>query len=544
MRKLITALIVISMLTTLCGFTASASGKQPSAAAARKDSVVIGTTGMNGQFNPLYAQSAYDVDADEIMFDNLVNSTPDGKVCSQAASYKVSADGLTYTFVLDKNLKFWDGKAATAKDVEFTFDVIADPSFDGVTDLSPCGIVGYDAYHSGKATSISGIRVLSSHVITVKLTKSFAPAIWYLNIPVLEKTYYGPNFKKGNIDSVKKLIGQPMSTGQYKFVSFNATTGLKLTANKKYFLGSPKIKTVQFVVVPQGKELDSVLSGTVDLANATCNPDNVAKAKNSGYINPIYFPTNGYGVIHWNTSDPTLSDVKVRQALVYGLDRQTVVSKVYGAYGKVNDVPIPMGSWGYTTDGITSYSFNLNKARELLSEAGWTLNPNTNQLTKNGKNFVINFTATPGNPVTDVMLPVMKDNYAKLGITVNIESADFATMLKGLEAGSLQACFMGAGLNVPDPDQYGTFDSKGTQNYFHYKNATLDKLLDQELAQTSFSSRLATFKKLNQLLNSELPVTTVYQRNDLWAMNSRIGNVPKIAAYRDPFNDIYKWTIK
>jgi peptide/nickel transport system substrate-binding protein len=544
MKKLLTALLIVSMLTTLFGVIASADGKQPAAAAARKDSIVIGTTGMNGQFNPLYAESAYDIYANELMFDTLANSTADGKPTTQAAFYKVSADGLTYTFILNDKLKFWDGKDATAKDVEFTFDLMADPSYDGVLDLTPCGIVGYDAYHSGKATTISGIKVVNNSTITVQLAKSFAPALWYLNIPVLEKAYYASDFKKGNTDSVKKLIGKPMGSGQYKFDSFDPTTGLKLTANKNYFLGAPKIKTAQFVVVPQGKELDSVISGAVDFANATCNAANVAKAKDSGYVTPNYFPTNGYGVIHWNTSDPFLSDVKVRQALAYGLDRQTVVSKVYGAYGKVNDVPIPMGSWGYTTDGITSYNFNMNKARQLLNEAGWTIDPSTNQLTKNGKNFVINFTATPGNPVTDVMLPVMKDNYAKLGITVNIQSADFATMLKGLSAGTLQACFMGSGLTVPDPDQYGTFNSKGTQNYFKYTNAELDKLIDQELSQTNTKDRLATFKKINQILNAELPVFTVYQRNDLWTINSRIGNVPKLGAYRDPFNDFYKYTIK
>jgi peptide/nickel transport system substrate-binding protein len=117
-------------------------------------------------------------------------------------------------------------------------------------------------------------------------------------------------------------------------------------------------------------------------------------------------------------------------------------------------------------------------------------------------------------------------------------------MLKALEEGKLQACFTGAGLTTPDPDQYTSFYSTSTQNYFKYKNATLDKLLNQELTQTNVKERTKTFGEINKLLNKELPVFPVYQRNDLWIINSRIGNVPKLGAYRDPFLDFYKYTIK
>ncbi len=545
MKKLISALLLVSLIMV---FSVSAfAGNEPARASARTDSIVVGTTDMNGIWSTLYANSMFDNYACELMFDSFISSTPDGKPVSQACNYSVSLSGKTYTFTLKDNVKFWDGKAATADDLAFVFYILADPSFDGVADLSPCNIVGYDAYKNdktGAVKTISGIKVINKKSISITLSKPFAPALWYLNLPVMKKSYYGAGFKKGNTGSVKKLLAKPMGTGQYKFVSYDPTKGLQMSANKSYFLGAPKISKVQFVVVPQGKELDSVISGDVDVENATCSAENVNKAKESGYITPVNFPTNGYGVIHWNTNDPLLSDEKVRQALAYGLDRETVVNKVYGQYGKVNNVPVPMGSWGYTTAGITDYKFSTIKARQLLDQAGWKIDPNTNKLMKNGKQFVINFTVTPGNSVTDVMLPVMKDNYAKLGIDVNIESADFATMLKALEEGKIQACFMGAALTTPDPDQYTSFYSTSTQNYFKYKNSTLDKLLNQELTQTNVKERTATFGEINKLLNKELPVFPVYQRNDLWIINSRITNVPKLGAYRDLFLDFYKYTIK
>lgn len=525
---------------------ATAAGKSPAAAQARKDTLVVGVADMNGIWSDVFTDSTFDNYANELMFDDLIRATPDGQPEANAATYKISSDGLTYTFTLKDGIKYWDGKPATASDIEFLCEVMADPNYDGQEDISTADIQGFDAYKNGSATSISGIKVVDGKTIQFTLTTPNATTLWTLGqLPLMEKAYYGAGFKKGNVKTVEDKLAQPMGTGQYKFASYDPSTGLKLTANDSYFKGAPKIKNVELSVTAQGQELQRVKAGEVDMeADATCSEDNVASLKQAGFINAYYYPINAYGMIQWNLQDPKYSDARVRQALAYALDRAAVVKQVYGQYAKVSNVPLPMGSWGYSTDGTNSYAFSIDKAKALLKEAGWTINFSTQKLEKDGKPFVIDFTAKSGNAVTDAMLPVMKEDYAKLGIDVNIENADFSTMLKGYNAGKLDACFMGQTLTTPDPDTSMLFMTSGTQNFYKYSNKDLDALYQQELRATDNTKRKAIFVKINKVLNSELPELPIYQRNMIVLYNARVQNVAAMGTFRDPFLDIYQYTLK
>ena len=526
---------------------ASDVSKSPAAASARKDTMVVSTTDMNGTWSKDFSNSSYDWYACEVMYDYLVESTPDGKAQPGAANYKISSDGLTYTFTLKDNVKYWDGNAATAKDIEFWLYMESDPNYDGQNDLSTVGIKGFDDYKNGSATTISGIKVVDDKTIEITLDQPNAPALFNLGaVPLMEKVYYAPNYKKGDAAAVEKKIGSsaPMGTGQYKFVSYDPSKGLKLTANDSYYKGAPKIKNLEFSITAENKELQSVQAGQTDFANATCNQDNITSLKNSKFIGAYYFPTNGYGMIQWNLQDDKYKDVKVRQALAYALNRAAVVKEVYGQYGKVNNVPLPQASWGYTDKGLNTYDFSLDKAKSLLKEAGWAIDPSTNKLMKDGKTFTIDFTVTNGNAVTDVMLPMMKTDYGKLGIDVNIETADFATILKNYDQGKLDACFMGQALPTSDPDQSIGFMTGAPQNFYKYTNTDLDKLFKQELGETDTAKRTQVFYQIDKILNTDLPQFSIYQRDDLWVFNGRIENVQDMGAFRDPFYDFYLYSIK
>ncbi len=523
--------------------------KSPAQANSRSDTFVVGNTQMSGVWNKEYSSNSYDWYVCDVMFDYLVTPTPDGKAMDNAATYTISKDAKTFTFKIKKDVKYWDGNAATADDVVWYLTYLADPNYDGQVDLSSLNIEGYDAYHKGSATSISGVKALDKNTVQITLTQPNAAGLWNLNMPLIEKAYYAPNFKKGDAKEVSAEWAKkaPMGTGAYKFVSYSAATGAKLTANDNYFNGKPKIANLEFAVVPEGQELQSVQTGQTDFDNATCSDDDVAAVKKASFINAYYYPTNGFGMVQWNLTEDKFKDVRVRQALAYGLNRAAVIKSVYGPYGLQNDVPLPMASWGYTSDaknGITTYDFNLAKAKQLLNDAGWTLNPNTNQLEKDGKAFTIDFTATSGNPVTDVMLPEMKQDYAKLGIKVNVETADFATLLKGYYAATLDATFLGNGLSTPDPDTSVQFMTGQGQNYYKYSNTALDTLYKDELTETNQSKRTQLFYQIDKILNNDLPVFTIYQRNDMYVVNSRIGNIPTMGAFRDPQLDFYKYTIK
>jgi ABC-type dipeptide transport system, periplasmic component len=516
----------------------------PAASKARTDTLVVGTSDMTGVWNKEFGTNAYDWYVCDTMFDYMVNPTADGKPESNAVTYHTSANGLVYTFDLKKGIKYWDGHEATASDLEFWYYVLSDPKFDGAFDLSTVNIKGFAAYKKGSAKTITGIKVVNKYTLQVTLTKPSAPAIWSLNIPLMEKAYYAPNFKKGDDKAVEKKLSTPMGTGPYKFVSFSAAKGAKLVANDAYFLGKPKIKNLQFVTIAQGKELQALQTGIVDVSNPTLDTDDMTQMKSKKFIDGYYFPVNAYGEIQWNIQDAKYKDVRVRQALTYALDRTSIVKAIYGPYAVVNNLPLPTSTWAYSKSGLNTYAYNLGKARTLLTEAGWAINPSTNKLEKGGKTFTINFTMSHGNAVTEAMLPVMKQAYAKLGITVNIQYTDWGTLYNDYTAGKLDAVFLANNLSTPDPDQSTQFLTKGTQNYYKYSNKSMDKLLNQELVETNQAKRTQEFYSINKILNTDLPVTPIYQRNDFWTINGRVNFAGSFGTFRDIDYDIYKWSLK
>ncbi|MCX7773356.1 MAG: ABC transporter substrate-binding protein, partial [Clostridia bacterium] len=435
--------------------------KSPAVAKNRKDTLVIGSTDFNGIFNPLYAESAYDQAVVGLVFGMLIEPDFDAKPVPGLADFKISSDGLTYTFTIKKGVKFSDGTPMTAQDIEFTYYVLCDPSYDGPIDAASLGLVGYKDYVDGKADTISGIKVINDSTIEFKVDKVNAEAIWYFNAGVMSKAYYGKDFKKGNLDSLKTLHGQPMGAGPYKLAEFKLGESIHLVANDSFIKGAPKIKNVIYSVTPEGQELERVKLGEVDIDFPTVNEENITDAKDQGYIDVYRFPTNGYGYIGFKDDDPKYSDKRVRQALITALNRKAVVEAVYGPYANVINIPQSKVSWAYSDEGIKTYDYDLAKAEALLKEAGWTKNAN-GKLEKDGQVFKILFSCVQGHPVTDPMLPVMKDDYGKLGIDVEIEYVDFPTLIDKANNGTADMWFMAWGL-TPDPNPYNVYGSDGPQ---------------------------------------------------------------------------------
>lgn len=554
MTALLAMVLCFAVIAVSCGSQASSSSwdmavkqidivkgtnpeKSPEGAKNRKDTLVIGSTDFNGIFTYGWSETAYDQYVAGLVEGNLVEPDFDAQPIPGMCDFKISSDNLTYTFTIKKGVRFSDGTPVTAKDIEFTWYVLCDPSYDGPIDSASVKIIGAKDYFENKADTISGIKVVNDSTIEAKVEQVNAEAIWFFGGSVLSKSYYGKNYAKGNLDGIRTLHNKPLGAGPYKLIDFKLGESITLLANDNYFRGAPKIKNVIYSVTPEGQELERVKLGEVDVDFPTVNEENIEDAKNSGYIDIYRFPTNGYGYIGFKNDDPKYSDKRVRQALIYALNRKDVVQAVYGPYANVINIPQSKVSWSYTEEGITNYEFDLTKAEALLKEAGWEKNAN-GKLEKDGQVFKIVFTATQGHPVTDPMLPVMKDDYGKLGIDIEIEYVDWPTLTDKVNAGTADMWFMAWGL-TPDPNPYNVYGSDGPQNRYHYKNADADKYMNEALLTTDIAKRKEVYKKVYQVINQDVPCIWVYQRSDMWAVNSRVKNF-KVSPYRDYTFDLYQ----
>ena len=461
----------------------------PETAAKRKDTLIAGVADFAGVFNPVYWEANEDMQVVSATNASLSVNDDKGEIVDGTASMSVSEDGKVYTYKLTKE-KYNDGSDVKAEDYVNWYKVVADPSYDGYQDISKVNVVGYDDYKNGSATEISGIKVVdeSTIEITLEAANTSAPYVLGSAVPI-STAKYGDLIKKGD-------------------------------------LGEPKTKNLIFKVVATNAELQAVETGDVDIHDqVVCDDDHIEEAMSAGFINLKIQPTLGYGYVATNQKNEIFQDVKVRQALLHAIDRKSLNQAVYGQYAITLNIPQAPISWLYDDEGMETYDYDLEKAAELLKEAGWE--KDGDKLMKDGKQMKIVFSAMSGNVVTDTMIPLMIDAYGQLGIDFQAEYVDWPTLQSKSQNGTFDMLFMAWGLTA-DPDLTGTFASAeagGTQNRTGYANPELDKMLAEALASTSQDEQKEKYKEIYKLINEELPLYPIYERCDLICYNTRVQNI-------------------
>jgi len=502
-------------------FPASDKSKNPALALNRKDTLIVGMTSPKGTFSPLFWSTVYDKYVVEAVFDSFLVVQGDGTYKENLADkVDVSEDGLKYTFHLKPGVKYSDGTPVTVKDYYFAIKALHDPSYDGESDILADKIKGGQEYHDGKAKEISGVKLIDDNTVEVEVTEINAQTKINLGtIELLPEAYYGKGFTFGNLDSVKTLSDKPVGSGAYVVKKFTPGQEVVMEANPNYFKGAPKIKNLIFKSTTDETRMAMLQSGEIDMDMVSVNEDSVEELKGLGFLDVNIFPTNGYGYISFNHNDKKFQDVKVRQALAIGLNRKEVVEGIYGNYADVINIPESKQAWAYTNEGIETYDFDTEKAKQLLDEAGWKVGADGVR-EKDGTKFKINFSATADNPVIDSLIPIMTKNYKDLGIDISAETLDFNAINDKRKSGKFESFFAAWGL-TPDPDST-VYITKGSQNQLNYSNKKVDELMLKGKKTLDTEGRKEIYKQVYQELNKDLPVIFLYQRRDMWAINSRI----------------------
>lgn len=499
----------------------------PETAAKRKDTLIAGVADFAGVFNPVYWEANEDFQVVTATTASLSVNDDKGEIVDGTASMSVSEDGKVYTYKLTKE-KYNDGSDVKAEDYVNWYKVVADPSYDGYQDISKVNVVGYDDYKNGSATEISGIKVVDESTIEITLESANTSAPYVLGSAVpISTAKYGDLIKKGDLSKFKSLnMVDYVSNGAYVLKEYKEKTSATLEANPNFYLGEPKTKNLIFKVVATNAELQAVETGDVDIHDqVVCDDDHIEEAMSAGFINLKIQPTLGYGYVATNQKNEIFQDVKVRQALLHAIDRKSLNQAVYGQYAITLNIPQAPISWLYDDEGMETYDYDLEKAAELLKEAGWE--KDGDKLMKDGKQMKIVFSAMSGNVVTDTMIPLMIDAYGQLGIDFQAEYVDWPTLQSKSQNGTFDMLFMAWGLTA-DPDLTGTFASAeagGTQNRTGYANPELDKMLAEALASTSQDEQKEKYKEIYKLINEELPLYPIYERCDLICYNTRVQNI-------------------
>jgi len=400
-----------------------------------------------------------------------------------ARNWDVSKDGLVWTFSIRDDVKFHDGYPLTAHDVEFTYRSIMDPE-----NASP---------RAERYKLIDGIRVEDDYTLSIMLKYPFAPFACWLGWPI------APKHLLKDTDIHNTLFNrQPVGSGPFKLVDWAEDDTIVLDANREYFhRGRPILDSLIFKAYPDRETaLQSIAKGDMDVALNLASSDLLFVSRRGGFR--IYSaPGASYYAIIFNLKEPVFKDIRVRMALDYTIDRESIVKNQLKGYSSICTGPFSVNSWAYNSD-IQPTPHRMDWARELLAQAGWKDTDGDGVLDKDGMPFEFSLTVPNISDSLERIAVAIRAQLMKVGIRVKLIYIDdsklyrtpFQTILAKIAASA-------------DPDYaYGFWHSEaGYTNISSYRNRFTDELLEQGRMTTDFEKRKAIYQKIHEIIHDDCP---------------------------------------
>ncbi len=560
----------IALIATACGPTSTtppAGSGAPGGTAAEKPvaggRIIEGGASDIQRLNPALSNDNISSKVSSKIYAGLIQVDPKtGEVKPSLASWTVSSDGLTYTWTIDAKASWSDGKPITGNDwlarVKMQARSKITPNKSTFNDVE-----GYQDYSTGKATSISGIKIDSADPkkFTVKFTKVFCPALTNVfgTAPLPEHV-----FGKYTVDSdVSKTVDEaaennapPVASGPFKFKEWRKGDQVTLVRNDSYFKGTPLLEEYVYKVVADSTVLAAQLK-TGEITIGQVQPADVSSLQQEERLKIYEWPDNGYTYIGWRSNNPNvafLGDKKVRQALWYGIDVDAVVKAVLLGHGAKQLQHSSGVSWAAApADQLNAYKYDKAKAEDLLKQAGFAKGSD-GFYAKDGKPLAISIVTNQGNKTRETFLQVATEQYKQIGVKIEPKVEAFTSLVPKLTGGDpqVQAVIIGWQL-ATDPDAFTIWHSSSVaspthagNNFVGYSNPDVDKLLDQGRngPDCSQGARQKVYQQMNKILNDDAPYMFGFAVNRIMVAASNIQGISTSPFYPDGDFEISKWWIK
>jgi peptide/nickel transport system substrate-binding protein len=438
-----------------------------------------------------------------------------------ATSYSLSADSMTYTFKLRKGVKWSDGQPFTAADVEAAVLAMCNPATvtNWLTYVQQ--IEGANDAKAGKRSDVPGVEVVDDTTVRVTLT---APSCNFMDL-------FGVQFMpmpKHMLDQVpvSQLMNSSfaslpaVSTGAFSFQSRSADQSFTLVRNPHYWGGKAYLNKVIIQNTTTAAATPALISGALDVIpgeiSGEVDPADAGTLKATNGITVTSYPNLTVTTLYAN--EKTLfSDLRVRQAVMYALDREGIIkSDLYG-YAVVADSAYPPFSPYYDGSVITKYTQNIAKAKQLLAEAGW------DSSTK------VDFVVPTGDSTVQQAAVDIQQALQSVGINAAIDQVDFNTGVSRLIVDHTfdLGIFTNTGYNNPDLSRrFATASYKTGVNAGGYSSPHLDALMAQLLITPNKAAEKPLIDEIQQMISQDLPTIMMYYRDSIAAVNTaKIGGV-------------------
>ncbi len=534
-QALIAVLGIIFLGTLLAYF---AFGLSTVAQADYGGTYIEGIAGTPNIVNPLFNQfNPVDRDLSALIFNGLTRADERDVIRPDLArSWEISPDGLVYTFTLRNDITWSDGAPFSSADVVYTIETIQSSDYPGLTDIAAL-------WRSVAVTAVNPFTV------RMQLAQPFAPFLDYTTIGILP-SHLLQDVSAADLPTAQ-FSRQPIGTGPFVLDELT-TEGATLSPNARYFGQRPYLGTLQFKFY---RDYESVLAayerGEVE-GIAQVTPELLTAARGLENLHLQSAQLAGMTLVFFNNSNPLFQDKQVRQALVFGMDRQKIIDTILQGQAILGAGPILPNSWAYD-DALKKYPYDPQMAAQLLDNAGWQDLNKDGVREKGDQTLSFTLIANTDDPARARMAQQLADDWKKIGADVQVQLVARAALVQdALRPRKFDAVLFGVADLPADPDPYALWHSTQTpdksdagQNYSGWENSEADDLLQQARRTTDSAQRAELYRQFQMIFMEDVPAAILYYPVYTYGIDERLHGV-QLAPLLDPsdrFRNISQWYI-
>ncbi|MBM4329885.1 MAG: peptide-binding protein [Deltaproteobacteria bacterium] len=494
------------------------------------DLLIQGSIGDASNLIPMLASDSASHEISSKIFNGLLKYDKDlNLVGDLAESWEVSPDGLTITFKLRKGVKWQDGVEFTAEDVMFGFKTIINPNT--------------RTAYGGDFKEVEEAVVVDRHTFRVTYKRPFAPGLssWG-SLVVLPK-----HLLEGKDINTTPFSRKPIGLGPYLFKEWRTGEKIVLQANPNYFDGRPYIDGFIYRIIPDLATMFlELMAGGLDYMGLTPLQYNrqTDTYKMRRDFRKYKFLAFAYTYLGYNLKDWKFQDQRVRQAITYAIDKEEIIEGVLLGLGLIATGPYKPDTPWYNPN-VRKYPYNVEKAKRLLTEAGWKDTGKDGILRKEGKPFEFTILTNQGNETRAKCAEIIQRRLGMIGIKVKIRTVEWAAFINDfIDKKNFEAVILGWTLGQ-DPDIYDIWHSSkvGVKelNFISYQKKEVDALLEKGRYTFDLKVRKACYDRIQEILAEDQPYTFLFVPYALPVISSRFKGISPAPA--GIAHNIPKWYV-
>lgn len=447
-------------------------------------SVVYGMTQDLASLDPHVDTDAGTRDVVFNLYEGLVKPTSDGGFISAVASdYTISDDAKTYTFTLRDGVTFHDGTPVTIEDVKYSIDRYAE----------------IQGESSAFSSLVDSVEVQDDKTLVVNLKESYSEFLPMMTIAIIPQSNEDP-------------AGNPIGTGPFKYVSYTPGQNLELEKYDGYWQeGVPSLDSVEFKFIA---DVDTAFvelqAGTIDILKYLTS----AQAETLGDdYNIVQGSMNLVHAMYLNSAYEPLSKTEVRQALCYAVDRDAINNFIFGGKSHIiGSHMIPAMSKYYEPEAETVYSYDPEKAKELLADAGYA----------DGFDLEITVPSSYSQHVDSAQ--IIADELSQVGINVTLNQVEWSTWLQDVyKGGNFQATVIGFDGTLAPSDWLKKYVTDDAKNFMHYSNTEYDDVFNTAYTTVDDDVKVENYKKAQMILAEDAAAVYIEDPANLVAVSKKFG---------------------